>query len=167
MRFATLCHDLGKAATPVEELPRHIGHEARGLAAVEGLCRRLRVPNDHRDLALLATRLHTLCHRALELRPATLLKVLKQADALRRPQRFEELLLTCTADYRGRAGQQNHAYPQADRLRRALAAIDGVDSAPLAAQGLAGPAFATALDERRIQAIRQSLPDSASGNDED
>ena len=114
IRFAALLHDLGKATTPKAELPRHIGHEARTLPLVRELCQRLRVPNDYRDLALLTAEYHSHCHKADQLRSATLLKTLQGLDAFRRPERFEEFLLACTADSRGRLGFEQRPYPQAD-----------------------------------------------------
>lgn len=132
VRFAALCHDLGKAATPVDVLPQHIGHEARGVPLVEQLCARLRVPADCRDLAVLCCREHTLIHTAASLRAATLLELFTRCDALRRPERFEQLLAACLADARGRAGFAECDYPQADFLRRALAVVAAVDAGAVA-----------------------------------
>ncbi|MGB4947594.1 MAG: multifunctional CCA addition/repair protein, partial [Candidatus Competibacter denitrificans] len=115
-RFAVLVHDLGKGTTPPEEWPRHIGHEQRGADLVRGLCHRLRVPNMFRELGVLTARYHTHCHRALELRPKTLLKILQAMDAFRKPQRFAHFLLACEADARGRLGLTERAYPQATLL---------------------------------------------------
>jgi tRNA nucleotidyltransferase (CCA-adding enzyme) len=128
VRFAALLHDLGKCASPKTDWPRHIDHERRGVPLVESLCQRLRIPNDWRDLAVLACRHHIKCHRALELRPGTLLKLLLELDALRRPERFRRLLLVCEADMRGRKGFEQRPYPQAEFLmavREAAAGIDG------------------------------------------
>ena len=96
VRFAALTHDLGKGTTPKEEWPRHIAHEQRSVGLVEALCQRLRAPNEHRELALITARYHGDCHRALELRPDTVLRMLDALDAFRRPQRFEQFLLACT-----------------------------------------------------------------------
>ncbi|HRX89094.1 MAG TPA: multifunctional CCA addition/repair protein [Steroidobacteraceae bacterium] len=112
VRFAVLAHDLGKGLTPPDQWPSHRGHEETGAALVEVMCERLRVPNDFRELALLATRFHTHVHRALELRPATLLELLEHTDAFRRPERFAELLVVCEADSRGRTGLEYQPYPQ-------------------------------------------------------
>ena len=154
VRFAALLHDLGKGTTPREEWPRHVGHEERGLGLVEDVCRRLRVPKDYRDLAVLTAKYHGLCHRAEELRPATLLDTLQALDAFRRPQRFEQFLLACEADSTGRPGYEQQPYPQADLLRRMLELAASVDAAALAAQGLTGEALATELRRRRIALIR-------------
>ena len=153
VRFAALLHDLGKATTPKSELPRHIGHEARTLPLVRELCQRLRIPNDYRDLALLTAEYHSHCHKADQLRPATLLKTLQGLDAFRRPERFEEFLLACTADSRGRLGFEQNPYPQADIFRRAREAALGVDAAALAKLGLKGQQLADRLHQQRCEAI--------------
>ena len=153
IRFAALLHDLGKATTPEDEWPRHIGHEARSLPLVKQLCQRLRVPNDFRDLALLAAQYHTHCHRAAELRPKTLLNTLQALDAFRRPERFEEFLLTCIADSRGRLGFENKDYPQAELFRCARLAALSVDAATLVQDGLKGKQLADKLQKLRCEAI--------------
>lgn len=153
VRFAALMHDLGKGTTPPEEWPRHIAHEHRGARLVEGLCERLRVPNDYREVAVLTARLHGDCHRALELRPGTTLRLLNALDAFRRPDRFEQFLLACEADFRGRPGYEQREYPQAIHLRRARAAAAGIKGAELAAEGLEGKALGEELDRRRTAAI--------------
>lgn len=154
VRFAALLHDLGKGTTPRAEWPRHIGHEQRGVKLIEALCRRLRAPNDFRELALLTGRHHGLCHRAEELRPATMLDLLQSLDAFRRPERFEKFLLACEADHRGRPGYEQRPYPQAARLRQARDTALAVEVAPLTARGLEGPALAEALRQARVTAIR-------------
>ncbi len=115
--FAALTHDLGKGETPVDILPSHHGHEQRGVKLVEDLCRRLKAPVRHCDIARLVARHHGLIHRAGELRASTVLKVLEQADAFRRPERLDALLLASEADFRGRGGFEQRPYPQADRFR--------------------------------------------------
>jgi tRNA nucleotidyltransferase (CCA-adding enzyme) len=158
VRFAALVHDLGKASTPKQDWPRHIGHEESGVALIEKLCRRLRVPNDHRELAVLAARHHGRIHRAAELRPATVLELLEQTDAFRRPERFERLLLACEADARGRGERLREApYPQAALLRGALAAAAAVRPDPAAIADKSGEAIAGMLRTARIAAIRTAL----------
>lgn len=152
-RFAVLTHDLGKALTAPERWPSHRGHEEGGVPAIEALCARLRVPNDYRDLALLTARHHTLVHRARELRPATVLKLLETTDAFRRPERFDELLLACEADARGRAGLQDQPYPQGPHLRRIRAAAAAVGLSEQERQGLQGAAIGERLREKRLAAI--------------
>ena len=153
VRFATLLHDLGKALTPRERWPSHPGHENAGLVPIEALCNRLRVPNEYRELALLAARFHTHVHRAAELRPGTVLELLEHCDAMRRAARFELLLQSCEFDARGRTGFEDRAYPQADCIRRARDAAAAVVLAPEEMAGLAGPQIAERIRTRRLQAI--------------
>lgn len=153
VRFACLVHDLGKALTPTEQLPRHHGHERRGLEPVAAVCDRLRVPNDVRELALLVCELHLVCHRAAELRPGTVVRLFDRVDAFRRPERFERFLLACEADKRGRKGRGDRPYPPADLLRRALAAARATPTEPLVAAGLHGPEFGAALARARAEAV--------------
>jgi tRNA nucleotidyltransferase (CCA-adding enzyme) len=153
VRWAVLLHDLGKGTTPESEWPRHIGHERRGLKLVRMACERLRAPNQFRELALQACEFHTHCHRALELRGKTLLKLLGATDALRRPERFEAFLLACEADARGRLGLEARDYPQADYLRRARADAAEVSAAQFAAQGLTGKTLGAAISTERIRVL--------------
>ncbi len=155
VRFAALVHDLGKATTPKQELPRHIAHEARGVPLVEALCDRLRVPNGWRELAVAVTRHHLLYHRAAELRPATVLKLLNQLDAFRRPQRFEDFLLACEADSRGRPGYEMAEFEQPRLLRDDHAAASAVDPRSVVADGLQGAAIREELERRRERAIAE------------
>ena len=156
IRFAALLHDLGKGITPKEELPQHINHEARGVPLVKAVCQRLRVPNDYRDLAILVTQYHLYPHLAHELRPETKLKLFESLDAFRRPERFEQFLLACEADSRGRPGYEDRVLEKPDILRSALAAAQAIDAAALARQGLSGPEIAKALHQQRITAIANS-----------
>ncbi|MDG4553767.1 MAG: multifunctional CCA addition/repair protein [Candidatus Competibacter sp.] len=155
-RFAVLVHDLGKGATPPEEWPRHHGHEQRGADLVRSFCQRLRVPNMYRELGVVTTRFHTHCHRALDLRPKTLINTLLGLDALRKPQRFEQFLLACEADARGRLGLENRDYRQAELLRWVRRAAAGVQARPLVEQGLSGLALAEALRQKRLAAIAEA-----------
>ncbi|SMC28115.1 tRNA nucleotidyltransferase (CCA-adding enzyme) [Andreprevotia lacus DSM 23236] len=132
VRFAALCHDLGKATTPADILPGHHGHEPRGVPLVEALCERWRVPGDCRDLAVMVCRDHTHVHRAQELRSATIMDLFLRCDALRKPERFHQMLDACIADKRGRTGFETADYPQADLLRQLLAAAARVDAGAIA-----------------------------------
>ena len=132
-RFAALCHDLGKATTPADILPAHHGHEERGAVITDTLAKRLRLPNDYRQLAVLVARYHSHCHRALELKATSILKLLSNLDAFRRPERFELYLQVCEADARGRRGLENRDYPQSNYLREALLAAENIDTATIAA----------------------------------
>lgn len=154
VRFAVLMHDLGKARTAPERWPSHRGHEEAGVPLIEALCARLKVPNGFKDVALLTARHHALVHRAKELRPATVLKLLEATDAFRRPERFEEMLCACEADARGRTGLEAQPYPQADFFRRAYAATAAVTLSPSERQGLEGAAFGERLHEKRVAAIK-------------
>jgi len=158
VRFAALTHDLGKAATPREHWPKHHGHEHKSVDLVKRLCERLRVPGDCRDLAVLAARYHGDVHRAEELRPATVLKLLAAADVYRRPERFEELLAACSCDYHGRSGLETRPYPQADLLRAAAQAARAVD-AGIIAQSVDGDPerIAAAIEAARLEAVSSAL----------
>jgi tRNA nucleotidyltransferase (CCA-adding enzyme) len=153
VRFAVLTHDLGKATTPPQFWPSHRGHEEAGVPLIEDLCARLKVPAAYRELALLAARQHTLVHRALELKPATVLTLLENCDALRRPERFAELLLACEADARGRTGREQEPYPQVPYLRDALAAAAAVTLSAQERAGLPGPAIGEEIRRRRLAAL--------------
>ena len=157
VRFACLCHDLGKGTTPADVLPRHIGHEQRSARLLQGVCDRLRVPVECRELADVVAREHGNIHRSGELNPAALVRLLDRCDAWRRPQRFEEVLLACECDARGRGGKACEPYPQRDRLRAALQAAQTVDTAAVAAQaareGARGPRIGERIQQARARAI--------------
>ncbi|MDX1499238.1 MAG: multifunctional CCA addition/repair protein [Woeseiaceae bacterium] len=153
VRFAALVHDLGKATTPAAELPAHTGHERRSARLVAALAERLPVPRACRELGTLAAELHTHCHRAAELRPDTIVRVLERTDAFRRPERFEQFLLACEADARGRTGFEKRPYPQADILRDAYRAAAAVDAAAIAAANKGGDVGA-AVRRARVTAVR-------------
>lgn len=151
--FCALTHDLGKALTPEDVLPRHIGHEHAGLAPLQRLMARLKVPTEHATLAEQVCREHLNAHRAFELKPATVLRLLTSLDALRRPERLSLFLAACEADKRGRLGHADDAYPQATYLQRARDAAAAVESGPFVAQGLQGPAIGEAMTAARAAAI--------------
>jgi tRNA nucleotidyltransferase (CCA-adding enzyme) len=153
VRFATLMHDLGKGLTPRERWPAHHGHEEAGVPLIDAVARRLKVPKAHHELAVLAARHHALVHRAFELKPATLLKLLETTDALRRPERFNELLLACEADARGRAGLEARPYPQADYLRRARELASRIALSEQERAGLDGPAIGAQMRAKRLAAL--------------
>ncbi|MBT9455936.1 MAG: multifunctional CCA addition/repair protein [Burkholderiaceae bacterium] len=157
VRYACLAHDLGKGTTPVDQLPRHIGHEGRSVKLAAAIAQRLRVPRDCVELAEVVAREHGHVHGSLELSPAAVLRLLERCDALRQPQRFELALLACECDARGRTGLEDRPYPQADRLRRALATVLAVATAPVAAaaaeRGAAGPEIGRAIQQARLEAL--------------
>ena len=154
VRFAALVHDLGKATTRKDELPRHRGHEARSARLIKAMAKRLPVPKSFRDLAVLLAEYHTHCHREAELKHSTVLRVLEKTDAFRRPERFEKFLLGCEADARGRSGLENRDYPQADALRAAYAAAKDVNTGEIAAANEAKD-IPEAIRKARIAAIQR------------
>ncbi len=158
VRWAALVHDLGKGTTPETEWPRHIAHEHRGLKLISSVCKRLKVPNQHRDLALKVCEFHTHCHRALELKGKTILKVLHATDALRRPDRFEAFLTVCEADARGRLGLEDREYPQADYLRKALTIAQSVTAVQFVEEGISGKALGEAIEAKRASLLEAQRP---------
>ncbi|WP_322065591.1 multifunctional CCA addition/repair protein [Burkholderia ubonensis] len=158
VRFAALTHDLGKATTPEDVLPRHIGHEGRSVDLLKPLCDRLRVPNECRDLALVVAREHGNMHRVMEMGAAALVRLFERTDALRKPARFAEMVQACEADARGRLGLQTQPYPQAERLRVALVAARGVDAGAIArGVGADTAKIKDAVHRARIQAVARAL----------
>ena len=161
VRFACLTHDLGKGTTPADELPRHIGHEKRGVELLAGLCERWRVPNDVRQLAEVVAREHGNIHKSGDLDAAALQRLLERCDAIRKPVRFEGVLLACECDARGRLGREDEPYPQRERLLAALAAARSVATAAVAAEaqsaGLAGEAVGARIHAARVAAIAAAI----------
>ncbi|KXU89577.1 multifunctional CCA tRNA nucleotidyl transferase/2'3'-cyclic phosphodiesterase/2'nucleotidase/phosphatase [Paraburkholderia monticola] len=158
VRFAALTHDLGKATTPEEVLPRHIGHEGRSVDLLKPLCERLRVPNECRDLAVLVAREHGNIHRVMEMGAAALVRLIERSDAIRKPARFAEALQACESDLRGRLGFETRDYPQAERLRVALVAARGVDAGAVAKRLAEAPAgIKDAVHEERVRAVEAAL----------
>jgi tRNA nucleotidyltransferase (CCA-adding enzyme) len=166
VRFACLTHDLGKGTTPQDVLPRHIGHEQRSARLLKGVCNRLRVPNECRELADVVAREHGNVHRSAEFGAAAVVRLLERCDAFRKPQRFEDVLLACECDARGRLGLEDAPYPQRERLLAALAAARGVDTALVAqeahAQGMRGDAIGERIQRARIDAVERLQTSSAS-----
>ena len=161
VRFACLTHDLGKGTTPADVLPRHIGHEERSARLLQGVCDRLRVPTDCRELADLVAREHGNIHRSETLAPAAVVRLLERCDALRKPQRFAQALLACECDARGRLGFEAQAYPQRARLLQALQAAREVVTAAIAqsaqARGLSGPEVGKQIHHARVRAVSEAL----------
>jgi tRNA nucleotidyltransferase (CCA-adding enzyme) len=153
--FAALTHDLGKGETPEHILPSHRGHEERSVDLTQKLCDRLKAPNRFRQLAIVVARQHGHIHRARELRASTALRVLMAADAFRRPDRLEGLLLACEADYRGRKGFEERPYPQADCFRAWREAAARVDSEAVASACKRAELIPDAIAQARIAAIKQ------------
>jgi tRNA nucleotidyltransferase (CCA-adding enzyme) len=160
VRFACLCHDLGKGTTPADVLPRHIGHEERSAKLLKGVCERLRVPVDCRELADVVAREHGNIHRSGDFGAAALVRLLERCDALRKPARFDDVLLACECDARGRLGLHAQPYPQRERLAQALRWALAVDTAAVAAQaqadGLAGARVGERIHQARVAAVAQA-----------
>lgn len=168
VRFACLTHDLGKGTTPQDMLPRHIGHEERSARLLRTVCERLRVPNDCRELADVVAREHGNIHRSSEFGAAALVRLLERCDAIRKPQRFADVLLACECDARGRLGMEEDAYPQRARLLSALSAAQSVATQEIAGQaqsrGLKGPEVGRLIHEARIAAVDQAGASSSSAS---
>jgi tRNA nucleotidyltransferase (CCA-adding enzyme) len=157
VRFAALTHDLGKATTPLEHWPAHHGHEQRSVELVKSLCTRLRVPGHCADVARLTARYHGDIHRAGELRPATILKLLTATDAFRKPARFDEILQAAESDFRGRPGYETKPYPATGLFETALRAARSVDAGSIAS-GLDDPTrVKSAVEAARVDAIKEAL----------
>jgi tRNA nucleotidyltransferase (CCA-adding enzyme) len=164
VRFAALTHDLGKGATPPELWPKHHGHEAKSVERVRALCERIRVPADCRDLAVAVARDHGNVHRALELRPGTVVELLERVDAFRRPDRFDEFLQACECDFRGRPGYEDLPFPAPDYLRQALRAAQSIDAAEVARNAEPARIRDAIFQARtaRVAAWRSQLPNDTS-----
>lgn len=161
VRLACLCHDLGKGNTPSHILPRHLGHEQRSAQLLKSLCERLRVPTDCRELADVVAREHSNIHRSPELDAAALVRLLERCDALRKPERFEQILLACECDARGRLGYFDSPYPQRQRLRNVLATMQSVETKSIAsdamASGASGQKIGALIHQARTRAVQRAL----------
>ena len=157
VRFAALTHDLGKALTPLSELPRHVGHEKRGLIPLAQLFERYPVPNSLKRIAVPCCEHHLLMHGFYRLRPRTILKLIENLDGFRRPQQVEQFILLCQADSQGRGGMQDRPYPQADSLRNIFSDVQNTGAADLREKDLQGEQIGHAIRELRLQKIRDYL----------
>jgi len=158
VRFAALCHDLGKGRTPKQFWPKHRGHEEAGVKVIKTLCERLKIPKEFRELASLGSRYHLHSHKAFELKPQTLLKLFEAFDIFRRPERFNHFIDICEADSRGRLGFEKFAYPQRDYLEQAKKAVLKVTAQSVTEQSdepLSGKAIGQALHSQRVGALKQ------------
>ena len=161
VRFACLTHDLGKGTTPADVLPRHIGHEERSARLLKGVCQRLRVPVECREIADVVAREHGNIHRSADLSAPAVVRLLERCDAFRKPQRFADILLACECDARGRLGLEQSPYPQRPRLLAALAAAQAVATHSIAAEaqaaGQGGPQIGEWIHRARVQAVKENL----------
>ncbi|MDP3818430.1 MAG: multifunctional CCA addition/repair protein [Methylotenera sp.] len=161
VRFSALMHDLGKGETPFEVLPRHIGHEERSMRLLKDICKRLRVPNDCKELAQIVAKFHGKLHQSLQMRPSTLLDFLIELDAIRQPARFKEFIKACEADSRGRAGFENSTTPAADLMIKVLEAASSIDAGLVASEFTEPEKIKKAVFEARLKAVKQALQTSA------
>jgi tRNA nucleotidyltransferase (CCA-adding enzyme) len=161
VRFAALTHDLGKGTTPAGVLPRHIGHEERSVRLLKDVCQRLRVPTECAELAQVVAREHGNIHRSATLNADALVRLLERCDAIRKPERFADILLACECDARGRLGLQDSPYPQAARLaqalQRALSVATNVIAAHAISTGATGPKIGETVRKARVAAVAQGL----------
>lgn len=161
VRFAAMVHDVGKGVTPSNRWPSHRGHEDKGVALIDGLCRRLKVPNQYRELARLVSRYHTHCHRAMVMRPVKILETLENLDAFRRPERFEQFILACEADARGRTGLEDRPYPQRERLLEALRVCGDITARSVMNEADSGKEIGEKLQQKRLQALCREMEKDA------
>jgi tRNA nucleotidyltransferase (CCA-adding enzyme) len=157
VRFAALCHDLGKGTTPDDILPQHNGHEARSIQLTQDLCKRMRVPKDIESLAVKVAEYHTHLHLLFELRPVTILQVIEALDGIRRPLRFEQYLLASEADFRGRPGYEDLPLPAINVFKKCLSACQSVTAQAFIELGKQGPALGEAIRKQRINLITQVM----------
>lgn len=155
VRFAALLHDLGKGSTPKTKLPSHHGHEARGVKLVNEICTKYKSPTQYRELACITSKYHLDCHRIMEMKSSTILKKLERLDAFRRPKRFQQFLLACEADHRGRTNFENKEYPQAKFFISALKAANNVNVEHLKQQGLSGKLLGDEIRKKQMHNIQE------------
>jgi len=155
IRFAALCHDLGKGLTASEHWPSHRGHEKAGLPLVEKISKQLKVPNYCKQLALKVCEHHLHCHKAFQLKASTLLRIFNQLDVWRKPQEFDDFLIACKSDFLGRLGFESKPYPQEQYLKDAVQAATKVNAKAFVEQGLQGVAIKEAMAKARLDAIKK------------
>jgi len=156
-RFAAVCHDLGKGVTPVAEWPSHKGHEKNGIAIIETLCSRLRIPTAYRQLAKIVSEFHLHLHKIEQLKPTTIVKLMEKTDAFRKPDRFEQFIRCCEADFRGRTGFEDRDYPQGQILRDLLQLCLQVTSHEFILQGIQGAQIGEKIHQTRVKRVKHYL----------
>jgi len=154
IRFAALMHDVGKGAIPRDRWPNLRGHEELGVDLVTAACKRIKAPNEFRDLARLTSAHHTHCHKAAHVDAQARLELLEAMDAFRKPERFEQFLVACEADARGRLGLEQNPYPQADVMRKALALCHQVDTRAIVAAGFKDAEIGNQLHAQRLDILQ-------------
>ncbi len=155
IRFSALMHDLGKGTTPAEILPQHIGHEERSFNLVREVCKRIKVPNDCKELAQIVAKFHGKLYQSLQMKPSTLLSFLIELDAIRQPARFKDFLKACEADSRGRTGLENCATPAADLMVKVLEAASSIDAGAVAREFSEPEKIKTAVFGARLDAVNR------------
>ena len=153
VRFAALTHDFGKGTTPADILPRHIGHEIRSVSLLKDVAKRLRVPNDCKELAVIVAKFHGKLHAVLQMKPRTLLEFIIELDAIRQPDRFYDFLKACECDSRGRTGLENCALPEAELLKKVLQAALVVDAGAIAKIHTEPEKIKITVFEARLRAV--------------
>jgi tRNA nucleotidyltransferase (CCA-adding enzyme) len=156
-RFAALCHDLGKGVTPIAQWPSHRGHEKMGVPLIEQMGKRIKAPNNHIRLAKLVSEFHLHLHRIEDLKPKTIVKVLEQTDAFRKPERFEQFLIACEADFRGRTGFETRDYPQSNIMRKALNACQSISTKAIIDDGYNGKQIGEQLHQQRVSIVKHMI----------
>lgn len=152
-RFSALCHDLGKGITPKHQWPSHKGHEKAGVRIIEGLCARIKAPKEYIELAKIVSEYHLHLHKIEELKPKTVVKVLEKTDAFRKPERFQKFLIACEADYRGRTGFENRAYPQSKIMKQAFKACTKISTKEFIDAGYTGKQIGEELHNERVKLV--------------
>ncbi|QOL25841.1 multifunctional CCA addition/repair protein [Thalassotalea sp. LPB0316] len=155
VRFAALCHDLGKGLTDEAKWPSHHGHESAGLPLVKEICQKLKVPKSYELLALQVCQFHLHCHKAFELNPKTILKMFNSLDVWRKPENFDDFLIANKADFQGRTGFEDRDYPQADYLKACFDACQKITAKPFVEQGLKGKEIKDAMNAEKIRVLTQ------------
>lgn len=156
-RFAALCHDVGKAESPKENLPSHVGHEKKGVPIIAKLCRRLKTPTEYEQLAKIASEFHLHLHRIDTLKGSTIVKLLERSDAFRKPARFEQFLQVCEADFKGRTGFEEKEYPQAAIVQQALKLCQTIQPQELIKQGYSGKKLGEEIHRERVSLVKHLL----------
>ncbi len=157
IRFAALCHDLGKGLTPKHLWPSHKGHEKTGVRVIREFCQRLKAPKSWRELAELSSEYHLKCHKLLEMKASTIVKTLESLDAFRRPERFSEFLITCEGDSRGRLGLELNPYPQREQFWALYQAANAIDTKAIAANVSEPASIKHKIYDARVTSVKQAI----------
>ena len=163
IRFAVLCHDVGKAVIPQEQWPNHNGHEELGVGIIKDWCKKYRVPNDYKELAIHFARWHMHSHTVFKLTGADIIKMFSAMDAFRNSNILAEFLLAAESDHKGRKGTEDLPYPQADFLRQAFAIAQQISAQPFIEQGFSGEELGQQIYQARVRAVDAFILATATG----